>query len=345
MSIPSACKARYRSILNVTETERAIKLIKDFFQTRLARSLHLRRITAPFFVKAGTGINDDLNGVEKPVTFQAASLDGARIEVVQSLAKWKRLALRDLKIKTGDGIYTDMNAIRPDETLDALHSLYVDQWDWERVITPEQRNLKFLKHIVRKIYAVVRNTEHFIRSHYPKIKPQLPDDITFIHAQDLEDMHPGLSPADRETAFCRDRGAIFVIGIGAPLRGGQPHDGRAPDYDDWTTATESGPGLNGDIIVWNPVLERAFEISSMGIRVDRPALERQLEMTGQTARRKLYFHRELLGGRLPLSVGGGIGQSRLCMYYLRKTHIGEVQSGLWPDAVVSDCRSRGVFLL
>ena len=338
-------RARYRSVLSVKETEGAIKLIKDFFQTNLARALHLRRITAPFFVKAGTGINDDLNGIERPVTFRALSLTGMKIEVVQSLAKWKRLALRDLKIRPGDGIYTDMNAIRPDEKLDELHSLYVDQWDWERVITREQRNLKFLKHIVRKIYAVVRNTEHFIHSHYPKIRPVLPDGIDFVHAQELEAKYPGLTPPERESAFCREHGAVFIIGIGAPLRSGLPHDGRAPDYDDWTTPTEMGPGLNGDIIVWNPVLERAFEISSMGIRVDRPALERQLKMTGQNARRGLYFHRELLGGRLPLSVGGGIGQSRLCMYYLRKLHIGEVQAGLWPDAVIEDCRMRGIFLL
>jgi len=338
-------QARTRSVLNVQNTERAIKLIKDFFQNHLARELHLRRITAPFFVKAGTGINDDLNGVERPVSFSAPGLKGATIEVVQSLAKWKRLALRDLKIRPGDGIYTDMNAIRPDEKLDALHSLYVDQWDWERVITPGQRDLKFLKHIVRKIYAVIRRTEHFIHSYYPEIRPALPNDIVFVQAQDAEDMFPGLDPSERENALCREQGAVFIVGIGGLLRSGRPHDGRAPDYDDWTTPTEMGSGLNGDIIVWNPVLERAFEISSMGIRVNRAALKLQLELTGQTARRKLYFHQELLKGRLPLSIGGGIGQSRLCMYYLRKLHIGEVQAGLWPDSVVKDCRSKGIFLL
>lgn len=338
-------RARYRSLLSVKETERAIKMIKDFFQDHLARELHLRRITAPFFVKAGTGINDDLNGVERPVSFSTSSLEGTTIEVVQSLAKWKRLALRDLKMRPGDGIYTDMNAIRPDEKLDALHSLYVDQWDWERVITREQRNLKFLKRIARKIYAVIRRTEHFIHSHYPKIRPALPDDIVFIHARELEDRYPGLDPWQRENALCREHGAVFIIGIGGALRSGRPHDGRAPDYDDWTTPTEMGPGLNGDIIVWNPVLETAFEISSMGIRVDKKALKLQLEITGQTARRELYFHRELIAGRLPLSIGGGIGQSRLCMYYLRKLHIGEVQAGLWPEAMIEDCRAKGVFLL
>jgi aspartate--ammonia ligase len=345
MSKSSSLRSRYRALLNVRETERAIKLIKDFFQSRLARELHLRRITAPFFVEAGTGINDDLTGVERPVSFRASSLGGMKIEVVQSLAKWKRLALRDLQIKPGDGIYTDMNAIRPDEKLDALHSLYVDQWDWERVITPAQRNLKFLKHVVRKIYGVLRSTEHYVHSHHPKIRPALPDDIVFIHAQDLENAYPGLEPNERENAACREHGAVFIVGIGAALRSGRPHDGRAPDYDDWTELTEMGPGLNGDIIVWNPVLDGAFEISSMGIRVDKAALERQLELSGQTARRHLYFHRELLKGRLPLSIGGGIGQSRLCMYFLRKRHIGEVQAGLWPEAVVKDCRARGVFLL
>ncbi|HOF83830.1 MAG TPA: aspartate--ammonia ligase [Candidatus Aminicenantes bacterium] len=338
-------RARYRSLLSAQETEKAIKMIKDFFQNHLARELHLRRITAPFFVEAGTGINDDLSGVERPVSFSATSLKGVTLEVVQSLAKWKRLALRDLKIRPGDGIYTDMNAIRPDETLDALHSLYVDQWDWERVIGRVQRDLRFLKRIVRKIYAVIRRTEHFIHSHYPKIRPALPDDLVFVHAQDLEDRYPGLDPRQREDALCRAHGAAFILGIGGALRSGRPHDGRAPDYDDWTTPTDMGAGLNGDIVVWNPVLERAFEISSMGIRVDERALMRQLEITGQTARRELFFHRELIAGRLPLSIGGGIGQSRLCMYCLRKLHIGEVQAGIWPAAIVEDCRARGIFLL
>jgi len=272
-------------------------------------------------------------------------LKGMTIEVVQSLAKWKRLALRDLRIRPGEGIYTDMNAIRPDEELDDMHSLYVDQWDWERVIQKKDRKLETLKRIVRKIYRVIRATEHFVHSYYPKIRPALPDDILFVHAQELEDMYPHLKPRERETALCRDRGAIFVIGIGPRLKSGLAHDGRAPDYDDWTTPTVLGPGLNGDIIIWNPVLERAFELSSMGIRVDPQTLERQLEIAGQERRRNLYFHRELLSGKLPLSIGGGIGQSRLCMYYLRKAHIGEVQAGLWPDRVVEACRENGILLL
>jgi aspartate--ammonia ligase len=342
--VPKA-RSRYRSVLNTIDTEEAILLIKNFFQRRLSRDLHLRRITAPLFVRAGTGINDDLNGTERPVSFTAASLGGAQIEIVQSLAKWKRLALRNLGLRPGQGLFTDMNAIRPDEQLDATHSLYVDQWDWERVITKAQRDLRFLKHIVRKIFSVLVAAEHFIHSHYPKIKPILPDDITFIHALELEEMYPGLAPAERENAFCRVHGAVFIIGIGAPLKNGLPHDNRAPDYDDWSTATESGSGLNGDIFVWNPVLDRALEISSMGIRVDRKALEFQLEMSGQTARRGLYFHRELLAGRMPLSIGGGIGQSRLCMYYLRKAHIGEVQAGLWPENTVKECRRKGIRVL
>jgi aspartate--ammonia ligase len=345
MDKTSISAALSRFPLDARETERAIKLIKDHFQARLSRRLRLRRVTAPFFVKAGTGINDDLNGVERPVSFSAPGLDGQRVEIVQSLAKWKRLALRDLGIFPGEGIYTDMNAVRPDEKPDALHSLYVDQWDWERVIGTEERRLDFLKSIVREIYDVVREAECFICRQYPALRPVLPDRIAFVHAGELEDMFPDLSPAGRENAFCREHGAAFVIGIGAPLRGGKPHDGRAPDYDDWSTPTELGPGLNGDIVVWNPVMERAFEISSMGIRVDPAALDRQLEMTGQTARRSLYFHRELLESRLPLSIGGGIGQSRLCMLYLRKRHIGEVQASVWPDSEVEACRKRGIGLL
>ena len=345
MSAIKTDSRRYRPVLGVAETERAIKMIKDFFQTGLARALRLRRITAPFFLTAGTGVNDDLNGVEKPVSFAAAGLNGTKIEVVQSLAKWKRLALRDLKIKPGEGIYTDMNAIRPDEALDAIHSLYVDQWDWERVILKKDRNIEYLKRSVRKIYEVVRSTEHFVHSHYPRIRPVLPELITFVHAQELEDAYPNLTPAERESAFCRDHGAVFVIGIGAPLRSGIRHDGRAPDYDDWSTPTEFGPGLNGDILVWNPVLRRAFEISSMGVRVDSKALLTQLDMSGQTERRHLYFHKELLSERLPLSIGGGIGQSRLCMYYLKKAHIGEVQAAIWPENVTEECNRRGIPLL
>lgn len=335
----------YRSILDVMRTERAIKLIKDFFQASLGEALNLRRVTAPLFVRAGTGINDDLTGVERPISFTVKNMKGCRAEVVQSLAKWKRLTLASLKVRHGEGIYTDMNAIRPDEILDNLHSLYVDQWDWERVISREDRSLKFLMDIVREIYRILTKTEDFIQSQYPEIKPVLPEEIRFFHSMELEERYPELSPQEREDAICRENGAVFIIGIGAPLRNGQPHDRRAPDYDDWTTLTEKGPGLNGDIIVWHPVLETALELSSMGIRVDKEAMERQLELTATKERKALFFHRKLLEGELPLSIGGGIGQSRLCMFFLKKAHIGEVQVSLWPEEMIEDCRKRNIFLL
>jgi aspartate--ammonia ligase len=335
----------YRSILDVIETEKAIKLIKDFFQVSLAEALNLRRVTAPLFVKAGSGINDDLNGIERPISFKIKNMNNTKAEIVQSLAKWKRLTLANLKISLSKGIYTDMNAVRPDEFLDNLHSLYVDQWDWERVISKEERNLEFLKGIVRKIYKVLKKTEHFIYAHYPEIKPILPEDIAFIHSEELEKRYLGMTPLEREDAICNEYGAVFILGIGAPLENGHPHDSRAPDYDDWITPTEKGPGLNGDIIVWCPVLETAFEISSMGIRVDQQTLEKQLEITGTTERKELFFHQKLLNGQLPLSIGGGIGQSRLCMFFLRKAHIGEIQASIWPDEIIEECRRNNIFLL
>jgi len=335
----------YRPILDVIKTERAIKLIKDFFQTNLAETLNLRRVTAPLFVKAGTGINDDLTGIERPISFNIKNMANTKAEIVQSLAKWKRLTLAYLKISLGEGIYTDMNAIRPDEVLDNLHSLYVDQWDWERVISKEERNLEFLRRIVKKIYLVLKKTEHFIYAHYPEIKPILPEEIFFIHSEELEKRYPQLNSEEREDAICKEYGAVFILGIGAPLKNGQPHDGRAPDYDDWTTPTEKGPGLNGDIIIWYAVLEKAFEISSMGIRVDQQSLEKQLEMTGATERKELFFHKKLLKGELPLSIGGGIGQSRLCMLFLRKAHIGEIQASIWPDEITKECQENNIFLL
>jgi aspartate--ammonia ligase len=335
----------YRSILDVIETEKAIKLIKDFFQINLAEALNLKRVTAPLFVKAGTGINDDLTGVERPISFNIKNMPDTKAEIVQSLAKWKRLTLAYLKIRKGKGIYTDMNAIRPDETLDNLHSLYVDQWDWERVISKAERDLAFLKSMVKKIYLVLKKTEHFICAHYSEIKSILPEDIFFIHSQELARRYPELTPEEREDAICREWGAVFIMGIGAPLSNGRPHDGRAPDYDDWTTPTEKGPGLNGDIIIWYPVLKKAFEISSMGIRVDQQALKKQLKITGTTERKEFYFHKKLLRGELPLSIGGGVGQSRLCMFFLRKAHIGEIQASIWPDEIIEECEKNKIFLL
>ncbi len=336
----------YHPSLDVNQTEKAIKVIKDFFEANLAAELRLSRVTAPLFVLRGTGINDDLNGVETPVAFPIADMNGITAEIVQSLAKWKRMMLADYGIQHGYGLYTDMNAIRPSEQLDNLHSLYVDQWDWERVIHPGERTVSFLKEIVRKIYAVIKRTEFHLGDRYPFIKPELPDEITFIHAEELQQKYPELNPRQREEEFVRQNRAVFIIGIGAPLADGIPHDGRAPDYDDWITDTSHGlRGLNGDIIVWNNTLNRSFELSSMGIRVDGEALLRQLEMTGTTARKELLFHRRLLNGELPLSIGGGIGQSRLCMYFLRKAHIGEVQVGIWPTEMITACRENNIFLL
>ena len=335
----------YARVLDVRETEKAIKFIKDFFQSNLAEALNLKRVTAPLFVEAGTGVNDDLNGVEKPVSFPVKSMGGRVFEVVQSLAKWKRLTLANLGIYPGEGIYTDMNAIRPDEDLDALHSIYVDQWDWERTMLEEERNLEFLKRIVRKIYRVMRRTESFIHEKYPEIGKLLPEDIAFVHSEELEEKYPDLPPPERENRIAQEKGAVFVVGVGSPLKNGAPHDGRAPDYDDWTTPNGRGRGLNGDIIVWYPVLSRALELSSMGIRVDPDTLVQQLEIRDCTDRKDLYWHQKLLAGELPQSVGGGIGQSRLCMYFLRKAHLGEIQAGVWPDSMKRDCLEKNILLL
>lgn len=336
----------YRSMMDVKQTEKAIKLVKDFFETNLAAELRLTRVTAPLFVLKGTGINDDLNGIEAPVAFPIPDIGGRTAEVVQSLAKWKRMMLADYGIPHGYGLYTDMNAIRPSEQLDNTHSLYVDQWDWERVISVEERSVDFLKSVVRRIYAVMKRTEFHMWDHYPFLEPELPEEITFLHSEELQKEYPHLSPREREDEVVRKYKAVFIIGIGGQLADGKPHDGRAPDYDDWTTATVNGyKGLNGDIIIWNSLLGRAYEISSMGIRVDREALLRQLEISGAQERKELLFHRRLLGGELPLSVGGGIGQSRLCMYYLRKAHIGEIQVSIWPPEMVEQCKASNIFLL
>jgi aspartate--ammonia ligase len=294
----------------------------------------------------GTGVNDDLNGIERKVTFPVKDMNDSPAEVVNSLAKWKRMALADYCIPHGNGIYTDMNAVRPDEELSNIHSLYVDQWDWERVMARKDRNLDFLKYIVRKIYEVFKRTEYVVYEEYSHIKPVLPHDITFFHTEELLMQYPNLTPREREFEAVKKHGAIFVIGIGGMLANGESHDGRAPDYDDWSTPTVDGfHGLNGDIILWNPVLGISFEVSSMGIRVDRDAMLKQLELTDNLDRRDLMFHKRLISDELPLSIGGGIGQSRICMYYLRKAHIGEVQSSVWPASIMEECRRNNIFLL
>ena len=334
----------YHSLLTPNATEGAIQRIKEYFQTQLSVALNLRRVTAPIMVKSGTGINDDLNGVEIPVSFIIKNSDQLQVEIVQSLAKWKRLTLADLQTRIGEGICADMNAIRPDEELDNIHSVYVDQWDWERVIAPGQRCLEFLLHIVRKIYRVIQETEIYLHHQYPAIVPILPEEITLIQAEDLARLYPERLPKEREDEICRKHGAVFIIGIGATLSDGQPHDGRAPDYDDWTTFNGHGYGLNGDILVWYPLLNRSLELSSMGIRVDASALERQLALSGCPERSSLYFHRRLLNNELPLSIGGGIGQSRLSLLLLRKAHIGEVQAGIWPEKMVQQCHQNNIHL-
>ncbi len=337
---------QYKPLLDLRETEKAIRLIKEFFQINLSFELNLQRVTAPLFVKSGTGINDDLNGVERAVSFKIMALDDIGAEIVQSLAKWKRMMLADYNFKHGEGLYTDMNAIRPDEYLDNMHSLYIDQWDWEKVISAEERNTDYLRSVVQKLYGIINRTEKYICHHYNSIKPILPEEITFVHSEELEERYPELTPKERENAVCKEYGAVFVIGIGGNLKNGEPHDGRAPDYDDWTTSVDSKyKGLNGDILIYNPILDCAYELSSMGIRVDAKALLKQLKIRDVMNRENLYFHKRLLNGELPLSIGGGIGQSRLCMFYLRKAHIGEVQSSIWPDDMISKCHENNISLL
>lgn len=336
----------YRPLLNLKQTEQGIKLIKDFFQQSLASALRLRRVTAPLFVLSGQGINDDLSGKERPVSFPIKDMDDQKAEIVHSLAKWKRLTLAEYQIERGYGIYTDMNAIRPDEEMDNLHSLYVDQWDWEAVVGPQDRTIAYLKNVVVKIYNVLRQTEFMVYENYPLIKPWLPEEIHFIHAEELRQMYPDLSPKERENAITKQYGAVFIIGIGGALGDGTKHDGRAPDYDDWSTVGENGlTGLNGDILIWNPLLGLAFELSSMGIRVDRSALLKQLEITHTEERKNLYFHKRLLNDELPLCIGGGIGQSRLCMLLLQKAHIGEIQSSIWPEEMRQTCSRHGISLI
>lgn len=337
---------QYCPILDLQQTEMGIKQIKDFFQQNLSSELRLRRVTAPLFVLKGMGINDDLNGVERAVTFPIKDMGDERAEIVHSLAKWKRLTLADYKIQECYGIYTDMNAIRADEELGNLHSLYVDQWDWEMVMSQDNRNLDFLKEVVRRIYAALVRTEYMVYEMFPVITPILPKEITFIHSEELLQLYPDMDEKERENTITQKHGAVFIIGIGGELSNGKKHDGRAPDYDDWTSKSENGyKGLNGDLLVWNPILDKAMELSSMGIRVNKEVLLKQLEISGQEDRKELYFHRRLLNGELPQSIGGGIGQSRLCMFYLRKGHIGEIQAGIWPKDMRVKAESLGMPLI
>ncbi len=327
----------YRSVIDPLETQRAIKKIKDFFQQELAYGLSLRRVSAPLFVLPETGLNDNLNGVERRVEFTLKDMEERKAEVVQSLAKWKRMALGKYGIKPGHGIYTDMNAIRRDEEVDNLHSVYVDQWDWEKVITKEQRTTEYLHETVVTIYNAIKNLGDYVNRLYRDIQTEIPNEIFFITTQELEDLYPDKTPKEREDLICKAHGAVFIEKIGGPLKSGEKHDGRSPDYDDWE--------LNGDIILWSDVLQGAFEISSMGIRVDADAMDRQLTAAGADDRRELPFQKAILDGELPLSIGGGIGQSRLCMYFLRKAHIGEVQASVWPEDMIEECRKCGIFLL
>jgi len=317
-------------------TERAIKDVKDMFQQNLSAQLALLRVTAPIAVLSGIGLNDDLNGVERPVRFPVKDMGEASAEVVHSLAKWKRIKLSSMNVQPGRGIYTDMNALRPDEHLDNIHSIYVDQWDWERVMRPEDRNMDYLKATVRRIYEAIKVTENRLFVEFPQIEPQLPEEIHFITSQELLDMYPLLDAKERENEITRKYKAVFIIGIGQKLSNGQSHDSRAADYDDWS--------LNGDILLWNQILNCAFEVSSMGIRVDAEALHRQLAEKGELYKEDLYYHKELLAGRLPQTIGGGIGQSRLCMYLLRKAHIGEIQSSIWPQEMIEECSKAGIVL-
>ena len=327
----------YAPCLNLYDTQKAIGLLKRLFEDTLGGALHLRRVSAPLFVEASTGLNDDLNGVERAVSFDIPDA-GRDAQVVHSLAKWKRMALYRYQFSVGEGLYTDMNAIRRDEELDNLHSVYVDQWDWEKIIAPRDRNADYLRQTVRTIVSAMAETQHTLRSVFPQLTalPPLGTEVSFVTTQELEELWPDRSPKEREDAWVKEHPVTFLMGIGGALKSGRPHDGRAPDYDDWT--------LNGDILVWNPVLKRAFELSSMGIRVDAAALDRQLTLAGCEARRELPFHKLLLEGKLPLTIGGGIGQSRLCMLLLGKAHIGEVQASVWDEQTIQACRDAGVVL-
>jgi len=339
-------KMTYTAKLSELETERAISMLKSFFADSLSKKLNLLKVEAPLVVERGTGINDDLNGTERPVKVPVKDIPGSEVEIVHSLAKWKRAKLARLKMKPGEGIYTDMRALRSDEDLSDVHSIYVDQWDWEKVILDTNRSITYLQKMAADIYKSILETEKYISAVFPQLKSFLPGQIFFIHSEELQKTYPHLSPKEREQEICRLKGAVFIIGIGSELPDGKKHDGRAPDYDDWSTETSSGKkGLNGDILVWNPVLKRAFEISSMGIRVNPQALKTQLYLTGHTGRMKLEWHKQLLSGSFPDTIGGGLGQSRLAMLLLQKAHIGEVQSSIWPQAVTGELVNEKIKLL
>jgi len=327
----------YESALNLKDTQIAIKQVKDYFERQLSKQLNLTRVSAPLFVRPETGLNDNLNGYERPVKFGIREQNDSEAEIVHSLAKWKRMALKKYGFSYGEGLYTDMNAIRRDEDTDNIHSIFVDQWDWEKVIKKDERNTDTLKLVVRRVYQALKDTEHYIADKYEYIKEILPEDIFFITSQELEDMYPGLTPKEREYEIVKLKGAVFVMQIGGKLVSGIPHDGRAPDYDDWS--------LNGDILVYFPVLDIALELSSMGIRVDEDSLQKQLELAGCPERAELPFQKALINCELPYTIGGGIGQSRICMFFLRKAHIGEVQSSIWPDDVCADAEKAGILLL
>ena len=329
--------ANYSPVLDILKTQKVIREGKAFFMRELEKELKLTRVSAPLFVAPETGLNDDLNGVERKVSFTVKDLGEKPVEIVQSLAKWKRMALGRYGFKSGEGLYTDMNAIRRDEELDNLHSIYVDQWDWERAIDKEDRTEEYLRDVVSALYRVLKNVDLFISREYPALKADLPDHIFFITSQELEDRFPGLSSKEREDEICREKKAVFIQKIGGKLKSGEPHDGRAPDYDDWE--------LNGDILLWNDILECAFEISSMGIRVDEEAMKKQLKLADAEDRLDMDYHKKIMNRELPYSIGGGIGQSRLCMYFLKKAHIGEVQAGMWPDEMIEECRAGNILLL
>ncbi len=328
------------------KTEQSITFVKETFEKQLSKQLALTKISSPLMVLDGTGINDDLNGIERVVNFPVKGLQEKRAVIVNSLAKWKRIRLKELEVESGKGILTDMRAIRPDEDFSPIHSIYVDQWDWEKHLDSSKRNIETLKVEVQKIYKAIRITEQKVQESFSEYQAILPEEIIFIHAEELRDLYPDLSPKERENKIAEKFRAVFIIGIGGDIGSGEIHDGRAPDYDDWTTSSINGyKGLNGDIIVWHPELKSAFEISSMGIRVDKTALLKQLEISKQSSRKDLFFHQQILDEKLPQSIGGGIGQSRLCMFMLKKRHIGEVQVSLWPDEIRKDMKSEGVFLM